>query len=79
MEDMKEKVSKLSADEESKVSGGVDVARSGSNAIWKPKCPKCGKEMPGGIGVVRVDGTIYGHPYFCKECADSLTDAEKNK
>ena len=62
-----------------KVSGGVDVAQSSSDAIWKPKCPKCGKEMPGGMGVVRVDGTIYEHPYFCENCANSLTQEEKNK
>lgn len=74
MEGKKEKISDLDSE---RVSGGVDVSQSSSNAIWRPTCPKCGKEMPGGIGVVRVDGTIYEHPYFCKDCANSLTDAEK--
>lgn len=67
MEDTREKMSDFELD---RVSGGV---------VWKVKCPKCGKQMVGGSGVHRVDGTIYEHPYFCKECAESLTDAEKNK
>jgi len=76
MGDTKEKISDLDSE---RVSGGVDVAQSSSNAIWRPKCPKCGKEMPGGIGVNRVDDTVYEHPYFCEECAAGLTDEEKNK
>lgn len=63
----------------SKISGGMKVAPvGGKNSIWRPKCPKCGKEMPGGIGVKRVDNTTYDHPYFCEACANSLTDKEKN-
>ena len=67
MENTKEKIPDSGLE---KVSGG---------AVWKVKCPKCGKEMVGGIGVHRVDGTIYEHPYFCEDCANSLTDSEKNK
>lgn len=63
-----------------KVSGGMSEAhiKGGQTAIWSPQCPKCGKKMPGGIGVKRVDGTIYEHPYFCETCANSLTCEEKN-
>ena len=61
---------RISASDAEKVSGGV---------VWKVNCPKCGKELVGGHGVSRVDGTIYEHPYFCEECAAKLTDAEKNK
>lgn len=66
----KDEFSNLGTEDLEKVSGGV---------VWKVNCPKCGREMVGGSGVTRVDGTIYEHPYFCKECAESLTDAEKNK
>ena len=67
MEDAKEKIS---VSDSEKVSGG---------AVWKVNCSKCNKKIVGGQGVYRVDGTIYEHPYFCKECAETLTDAEKNK
>ncbi len=63
-----------------KVSGGTSKEHmvGGPGSIWRPKCAKCGKEMPGGIGVKRVDGTRYEHPYFCEDCANSLTDEEKD-
>lgn len=77
MEDTKEKISEQNA---GKVSGGIDVARSSDRGgVWRVNCPKCHKEMIGGHGVSRVDGTVYEHPYFCEDCAKSLTDAEKNK
>jgi len=74
------KFESLNQEETNKISGGIKNEHfdGGKAGIWRPKCPKCGKEMPGGIGVKRVDNTIYAHPYFCETCADSLTDKEKN-
>ena len=74
MGDTKEKISDLDSE---KVAGGVEAICSDQGGIWRPNCPKCGKEMLGGIGVNRVDGTVYEHPYFCEECATGLTDEEK--
>ncbi|MDO4199445.1 MAG: hypothetical protein Q4D57_01615 [Clostridia bacterium] len=72
MGDTKGKISNSDAE---KVSGG---------AIWdiELECAKCKKSLGMACfgNFVRVDDTIYEpERYFCKECAESLTDAEKNK
>ena len=80
MKDMKKNIIELNAKDLKKVSGGAAKEHmvGGPGSIWRPHCAKCGKEMPGGIGVKRVDGTIYEHPYFCEVCAATLDDKEKN-
>ncbi len=72
MGDTKGKISNSDAE---KVSGG---------AIWDAEleCAKCKKSLGKAYfgDFVRIDGTTYEPKrYFCKECAESLTDAEKNK
>lgn len=63
--DEKEKLSNKSLE---KVAGG---------AIWKPCCPNCKKEMPGGVGVIRICMEGAEHPYFCTECAEELLNSGK--
>ncbi len=71
-----------------KVSGGKSASRDvvkptaipepivgGPGGIWRPKCPSCGKEMPGGEGVVRIHKEGVDSPYFCTECAEKLLNS----
>ena len=62
-----------------KVSGGTDEMPilGGESGIWKPICPSCGKEMRGGIGVIRIQADGFDSPYFCTECAENLLNGGK--
>ena len=57
----------LTDDSLSDVSGGL---------VYKPKCPSCGKEVPGGSAsagkVIKRDGCT--NAYFCKDCADRISE-----
>ncbi len=69
MDNIKSNGLKMFEDNEiEKVSGG---------AIWKPSCPNCKKEMPGGVGVIRISTEGAEHPYFCTECAEELLNSGK--
>ena len=78
------------------VSGGANLSGiqsshmvGGPGGIWRPKCPNCGKEMPGGRGVIRIskntaentNATVNNanknteSPYYCTECAEKLLNS----
>jgi len=61
----------------SKIFGGNSkfAKIDGKNAIWKPVCPSCNKEMPGGAGVIRIKKDGASHPYFCTECAEKYLNS----
>ncbi len=62
-----DKTISLTDDNLSDVSGGV---------IYKPKCPCCGKVVPGGsasaVKVIKRDGCT--NAYFCEDCADRVSE-----
>lgn len=45
-------------------------------AIYRPKCPNCGAEVPGGASsagkVIMRDGC--SGAFFCKDCSESVTE-----
>lgn len=75
----------LNPEDTRNVSGGKsvsldkrDVLVGGPGSIWRPKCEDCGKEMPGGEGVIRLrknDATE--DSYICTECAEKLLNSGK--
>lgn len=44
-------------------------------AVWKPICPNCKKEMPGGADVIRISAEGAEHLYFCAGCAGELLNS----
>lgn len=58
---------KLANDDLKKISGGE---------IWRPECPSCGAEVPGGESsagkVITRDGC--NAAFFCKKCSELITE-----
>lgn len=75
----------LSPEDTQNVSGGKSlktgtpgVLVGGPGGIWRPKCEDCGKEMPGGKGVVRLrKNGAAEDSYICTECAEKLLNSGK--
>ncbi len=70
-------VKKLHDESLSKIAGGTSefTQFGGKNSIWRPLCPSCNKEMPGGAGVIRIKKEGAEHPYFCTECAEKYLNS----
>ncbi len=54
----------------------VGLAKDGGfGGVWCPTCPGCGKVMPGGEGVIRINKKGAESPYFCTECAEKFLNS----